>query len=134
MQLFQIFGSFRHVVETNDPFGVAVAGDLGRDVGFDVNVLDTGGNAAAKQHQAFLFGLHPAPAVVSSSRGQHDRTGAIVNQPREADCPANVIQPQLDEFRSLLSEKLVFGNHPFVAGSTEGYANHGLLEDKDKVK
>ena len=56
-------------------------------------------------------------AVFAASRRDDHRSGSIVEQPRQADGPADVVQPQLDQLDPLFNKVLVLGDHSLVAGT-----------------
>ena len=112
----------------DDPLGLSIAWDLRSDVGFQVDILDALCDRIPQQHLPFGFALEPTAAVFASAYRDHDRPGAIVKQSAQIDGSADVIETQFDELCPLLDEKLVFGNHPLVAGTTKANAYHGGVE------
>ena len=53
------------------------------------------------------------------------RRGAVVQHPLQVDLTADVIEPELDEFRPLLGQVLVLGNDVSMTAPADADADHG---------
>ena len=63
-----VLGSLHKIMITDDAFGFSIAGDLPRDVFFQVNVVDTLGNCLTQQRQAVDVAGGPLAAIFLASK------------------------------------------------------------------
>ncbi len=90
------------VVEADDPLGLAESRNLPRDIFIQVDVLDALGDGRAEQQDPLLFAADELAAVGAAAAGDNHRTGPVGHQPPQVYVAVDVVQAELDQFRSLV--------------------------------
>ena len=129
VNLVKVVGRLAEIVETDDPLGLAVAGDFAGNVVFQVDVFDAFDNCRPQQELTLLLRAGPFAAVGRAAAGDDHGARPIGKQATDVDGPADIVQTQFDQLGPLLGKVPVFGDHVTMAAATDTDANHSWARE-----
>ncbi len=119
----EILRRFVKIVIADDAFGLAVSGNRGRDILFQVDVVHSFGDGGPKNELPLLFSP-PKPSPITFSAARHDhRAGTFVEEPLHVDRTIDVVEPNFDQLHALLRKIPMLCDHMPMASSSNADTN-----------
>ena len=121
----EIVGRLAEIVEADDPFRAAEAGDGCGQIILQVDVLHPFRNRRPQQQRPLLLAAGELAAVGRPPAGDDHRARPVRHQPPEVDFSVEVVQPQLDQAGALIDQVPILRDHVPMPAAANAYADHG---------